>query len=131
MGGRPGARMGSVTRAFTRKNLIGVAVGVVPAGAPLLAFNLWLGGLIDRQGQDEVDTSARRAIALAESRINSVIGALDGLAVRGVDSCRPTNIEAMRSVSFATVPIKEIALLGPDGQILCTDLGVPSGLRQV
>ena len=50
--------MGLVVRAFTRRNIIAIAVGVLLAGAPLVAFDFWLGGLIDRQGQEEVDTSA-------------------------------------------------------------------------
>ncbi|MGH6664237.1 MAG: EAL domain-containing protein [Pseudolabrys sp.] len=118
-------------RAFTRKNLIAIVVGVVLAGGPLLAFNFWITGLITRQGQEEVDTSAKRAIALAESRISQVIAALDGLAARGVDSCRPEDLAAIRQAAFNTAPIKEIAVLGPGGQMLCSDLGLPPGRRKV
>ena len=123
--------MVGVVRALTRKNIFAIVVGVLFAGAPLLAFNYWLGGLIDRQGQDEVDTSAKRAIALAEFRVTQVISTLDGLAARGVDSCRPGDVEAMRQASFDTAPIKEIAIIGPDGQTLCTDLGLPLGQRKL
>ncbi len=111
--------------------IFAIIVGVLLAGAPLLAFDFWLGGLIDRQGQDEVDTSAKRAIGLAEFRVTQVIAALDGLAARGVDSCGPDDIEAMRYSGFDTTPIKEIAIVGPDGQTLCTDLGLPLGQRKV
>ena len=96
--------------------MIAIAVGVLLAGAPLLAFNFWLGGLIDRQGREEVDTSAKRADHIAETRVASVIGALDELVERGVDSCRPDDIEAMRRATFDTMPVKEIAIVGPDGQ---------------
>src|ERR1039458_9300111 len=65
-----GARMGLIVRAFTRRNLIAVVVGVLIAGAPLVAYDFWLDGLIDRQGQAEVTTAARRAGSLAESRPN-------------------------------------------------------------
>ncbi|MGC1694653.1 MAG: EAL domain-containing protein [Pseudolabrys sp.] len=123
--------MGLVVRALTRKNIIAIVVGVLLAGAPLLAFNLWIGGLINRQGQEEVDTSAKRAIALAESRVAQVISALDGLATRGVDSCQPDDVAAIRQAAFDTVPIKEIAIFGPGGQTLCTDLGLPLGQRKV
>jgi sensor c-di-GMP phosphodiesterase-like protein len=118
-------------RAFTRKNIIAIVAGLLLAGAPLLAFNLWIDGLIDRQGQEEVDTSVRRAIALAETRASQVIAALDGLAARGVDSCQPDDLAAMRQAAFDTLPIKEIAVIGPGGQTLCTDLGLPSGQRKV
>ena len=123
--------MGLVVRALTRKNIIAIVVGVLLAGAPLIAFNFWLGGLIERQGQEEVDTSAKRAIALAESRVTQVIAALDGLATRGVDGCQPDDVTAMRQAAFDTVPIKEIAIFGPGGQTLCTDLGLPPGQRKV
>ena len=123
--------MGRIVRAFSRRNLVAIAVGVLLAGAPLVAFNFWLDGLIDRQGQDEVDTSARRAVALAEARMVQVIEALDALAARGAGSCKPSDLEAMRQASFNTTPIKEISIVGPDGQTLCTDLGLPLGQRKL
>src|SRR5215831_2261631 len=119
--------MGLIVRALTRKKLIAIAAGVVLAGAPLLVFDLWIGGLINRQGQDEVGTSAQRAVALAESRVSQVIEALDGLAARGVDSCGDADIAAMRQAAFDTAPIKEIAIVGPNERMLCTDLGLPPG----
>jgi sensor c-di-GMP phosphodiesterase-like protein len=122
--------MGLFARAFTRRNLFAIAAGVFLIGAPAVAFDFWLGGVIDRQGQAEVDASAKRAIALAESRTTSAVGALDDLVARGVDSCEPAHIEAMRAALFQTVPVKEISIVGPDGQTLCTDLGLPLGDRQ-
>src|ERR1700688_5115840 len=116
--------MGLVAGAFTRRNIFAIVVGVLLAGAPLIAFDFWVAGLIDRQGQEEVDTSAKRAIALAESRITHVVDALDDLAARGVDSCEPNHLEAMRQAAFETSPVKEVAVVGPDGQTLCTHLGL-------
>ena len=101
------------------------------AAAPLVAFDSWLGGVIDRQGQAEVETSAKRAISLAESRVTNVIGALNELAARGADSCQPHHIEAMRYTAFSATPIKEVAVVGPDGQTQCTHLGLPLGQRNV
>lgn len=123
--------MGFVVRALTRRNIVAIVVGVLFAGAPLIAFDFWLGGLINRQGQEEVDTSAKRAIALAESRVSQVIATLDGLAARGVDSCRPGDVEALRQASFDTIPVKEIAILGASGQTLCTHHGLPLGQRKI
>jgi sensor c-di-GMP phosphodiesterase-like protein len=123
--------MRSIVRAFTRRKVVAIAVGALLAGAPLIAFEFWLGGLIDRQGQAEVETSAKRAIALAESRVTQVVGALDDLAAHGVNSCQPNHVEAMRMTAFDTAPIKEIAVIGPDGQTLCTHLGLPLGQRKV
>src|ERR1019366_3421472 len=126
-----GARMGLVVRVFTRRNLIAIAIGVLLAAAPLVAFDFWLDGLIDRQGQAEVATAARRAVALANSRLNQVIEALDALAAQGVDSCQPGPIDAMRQAAFSAMPIKEVAVVGPDGQTVCTHLGLPLGQRKL
>jgi sensor c-di-GMP phosphodiesterase-like protein len=123
--------MDFVVRAFTRRNIVAIAVGVLLTSAPLVAFDFWLGGLIDHQGQEEVDTSAKRAIGLAESRVTQAIETLDALAAHGVDSCRPSQIEAMRRAVFDTIPLKEIAVVAADGQTQCTNLGLPLGQRKV
>ena len=119
--------MGLLARAFTRRNLFAIAAGVFLVGAPLIAFDFWLGGVIDRQGQAEADASAKRAIALAESRTTAVIAALDDLAGRGIDSCEPAHIEAMRTALFQTIPVKEVSIVGPGGQTICTDSGLQEG----
>ena len=123
--------MDLLVRALTRKNVFAIVVGIVLAGAPLLAFDFWLSGLIDRQGQEEVETSAKRAVTLAEFRISQVIAALDGLAARGVDGCQQSDVVAMRRAAFDTTPVKEIAIVGSRGQTLCTDLGLPLGVRTI
>ncbi len=101
------------------------------AGAPLIAFNFWLGGLNDRQGRAEVAGAARRAVSLADARLNQAIGALEALARQGADTCRPDVIDAMREAAFNTFTVKEIAIVGPDGQTLCTHLGFSLGERTV
>lgn len=123
--------MGLLARAFERRNLFAIAAGVFIVGAPLIAFDFWLDGLVDRQGQAEVDTSARRAVALAESRVVQTVGALNKLAARGVDSCQPDHLDAMRQTAFTTVPTKEITIVGPDGQSLCTDLDLGRAERKI
>jgi ferric-dicitrate binding protein FerR (iron transport regulator) len=79
--------MGLSVRALTRRNLIAIAAGIVLAGAPLIAFDFWLNGLIDTQGGVEVGTAARRAVSLADSRLGQVVKTLDTLAAQGVNSC--------------------------------------------
>jgi hypothetical protein len=116
-----------LVRAVTRRNIFAIVVGA--AGAPMVAFNFWLEDLIDRQGEAEVGTAAKRSIALAEARVKDAVGALDGLAARGVNACEPAQVEAMRYAAFSTIPVKEIAIVGPDAETLCTDLGLPLGER--
>ena len=114
-------------RVVSRRNIVAVVVGVLLAGIPFYAFNYWLDGLIDRQGEVEVGTAAKRAIALAEAGVRDTVGTLDNLASRGVNSCQPGQIEAMRYAAFSTIPVKEVAVVGPDAETLCTDLGLPLG----
>ena len=116
--------MGLSVRAFTRQHIVAIAVGVLVAGTPLIAFNFWLSGVIDRQGQAETDAAARRMISLSESRVGEVVRALDRLAAGGVAACDPANVEAMQRAVFVTPPIKELAIVGPDGRSLCTHLNM-------
>ncbi len=123
--------MGLFARAFTRQNFVAIAVGVLVAGTPLIAFDFWLSSVVDRQGQEESMASAKRTIALAESRVGEVVTTLDSLAAQGVDSCAPANIAVMRLATFRTAPIKEIAIVESGGKILCTDLNQSSGGREI
>ncbi len=117
---------------FSRRNkLVAAVIGVVLAGLPMAAFNLWLGYFVEQKGREEVDVVARRSLALADVRLARVADSLGELARRGVESCRPAHIETLRQANFATTPIKELSLLDPDGQTLCTDLGIALGVRKV
>jgi sensor c-di-GMP phosphodiesterase-like protein len=115
----------------SRTKLVAVVVGVVLAGLPMAAFSFWLDYFIEQQGREEVNLMARRQLALADARVARVVDSLGELARRGFDSCRAVHIEALRQANFATTPIKELSLLGPDGQTLCTDLGIALGMRKV
>ena len=37
----------------------------------------------------------------------------------------------MRRAAFSAIPVKEIAVIGPDGKTLCNHLGLPPGEREV
>jgi len=116
---------------FKRKDLIAVIVGAVLATAPLVAFDFWLNNLIARQGQEEVNLSAKRALALAESRLSRTVKALDDLAASGVEGCRAQDLDQMRGAVFETTPIKEISVVSPDGSTQCVDHGLPIGERRL
>ena len=66
-----------------------------------------------------MSTAAKRAIPLAEARVRDAVGTLDTLAAAGVSSCDQRD------------PVKEIAIIGPDGKTLCNHLGLPPGEREV
>ena len=113
------------------KKLLAIIAGIAIAGLPMVVFHYWLDDLVERQGNEEVRMSARRTVSLAETRITKVTATLNDLASQGIDSCETANLDAFRRASFASIPIKELSVLGPDGQTLCTDLGVELGERHV
>jgi sensor c-di-GMP phosphodiesterase-like protein len=122
--------MGRLLRVLTRRNLIAIAAGALLVGALMIAFQFWLGRLIDRQGHAEVAIAARRAVALADSRLDQAAATLDVLAARGVDSCSPTNLAAMHQAAFPAAAVKAVAVLGPDRQMLCASSELPSAQQQ-
>lgn len=131
MGAVAGTRMGKVLRVFSRRNLIAIVAGVLLAGVPLVVFNVWIDSVVDRHGQTEIGTAAKRALSLANARLTVVVDALDALAAKGAGSCERGSIEAMRRAAFSALPVKEISVVAPDGQTLCTHLGLPLGQRDL
>lgn len=114
-----------------KKQLVAIAIGIVLGGVPAIGFNYWLGALIERQSAEDVVTSANRAVAIVEARLNPVVGSLEDLARRGVDSCAPDHIEALRSAAFTTSTVKEFSVVAPDGATRCTSLGAPPAERTI
>jgi sensor c-di-GMP phosphodiesterase-like protein len=119
--------MRQAVRALTRQNLIAIAVGALLAGAALLAFNLWIEHLVDREGRHAVDNAAQRAVSVANARLSQALHALDDLSDQGVTSCAGTASETMRAAAFLAAPVKQIMLLSPNGQTLCSDTAQPPG----
>ncbi|HEY4922690.1 MAG TPA: EAL domain-containing protein [Xanthobacteraceae bacterium] len=114
-----------------QKKLIAAVIGVLLAGLPLAGFDIWLEQLIDRQSSEDIFGSARRTIAVVDARLTEVTAALDSLAAQGAGSCDPADLERLRRVSFATSAAKELGIIGPNGQTLCSDLGIPLSARVV
>jgi len=106
-----------------QQRLLAVTIGVVVAVATMAAFTLWLNGLIERQGHEEVERSAQRSIRLAELRIDSALATLDDLAGRAVDRCGSGRTEALRQAAFFNPSVKEIAVVAADGKVLCNSSG--------
>ena len=107
--------------------LVAAVLGMLAVGGPMLAFNIWL----KRQGDDEVTLAAESALLTAETVLGQTVGVLRDLSARGVDTCRPPQIEAMRQATLQTGPIKELMLIGLNGQIMCTDTGPMAERHQV
>ena len=67
--------------------------------------------------------AASWSIRLIDLTIDRIAVTLGELSKRGVDSCTPDNIESLRQSVFESGPIKELALVGPGGRVLCSDAG--------
>jgi sensor c-di-GMP phosphodiesterase-like protein len=100
--------------------IVAVVLGVIAASVPVLVFNAWL----RNQGEDEAAVTAAWALGYAETRIGQAVAAVQDLSAKGVDACRPAEIEAMHHAVLLIGPVKELMLIGQNGQIACTDSGV-------
>jgi sensor c-di-GMP phosphodiesterase-like protein len=114
-----------------RKSLAAIGIGVVLAGPPVAMLNMWLGGLAERQGREELNLSVRRHMVLSEARIARAVQTLDDLAARGIDSCRVSHVDALRQATFGANPVKELSIVAADGRTLCTDVGNQPEQRKV
>ena len=104
------------------RKLIAIAVGVLLAGAPIAGLNFWVDGLLVRQSANDVETFARRSIQLADMRLGRRSPSSIRLAERGVDGCRPDQVEALKEAALSDAWVKQFAVLGAAGQPLCSDL---------
>jgi len=91
----------------------------VIAALPVYWFTSWL----ETQGETEVSVAANWSIGFIDMTLDAVAAKLNALAARGIDSCAPANVELLRQAVFASGPVKELALVSPSGQTLCTDVG--------
>jgi len=123
--------MGRYLRAFSRRNLLAIAAGVLLASAPLIGFNLWLGRFVERQAQFEVHTAANRAAALADARLGQALAVLDRLAAKGISSCNSSTIDTLRRAVFEAPPVKRVAILAANDRLLCSDVDIPADATQV
>jgi sensor c-di-GMP phosphodiesterase-like protein len=105
--------------AFKSHKLFAAVFGILIAAVPIYWFTSWL----QRQGEAEVSVAANWSIGYIDLTIDRIVASLEDLAKRDVDSCAAANIDILRRTVFASGPIKELALVGPDGQTMCSDMG--------
>jgi sensor c-di-GMP phosphodiesterase-like protein len=114
-----------------RRNLVAAAMGVVLALAVMAAFGVWLDDVVNSRGRDEVHMATRRAVWLAEMRIGRAMDAVRQLSDSHVTSCGASDIAALRLKTFSATTVKEMSVVGPQGQTLCSDVGLSHKGRQV
>lgn len=108
-----------------------IAVGVVLACVPIVAFSYWLDGNIASRARVGVQLNANRAVLVINARLGRTVAALNTLAASGVVTCSPEHIEMLRKAAFATSSIKELSIIGADRKLMCADIGIQLGGRQV
>ena len=113
------------------KTLAAILTGLALAGASAAGVHALVSDYVEQEAVTELTITAKRAVALTETRLDRAIEALDELAHRNVRSCLDADRDAMHEVSFRSVPVKEVSIVGPDGRTECTNLAIPLGQRQV
>jgi sensor c-di-GMP phosphodiesterase-like protein len=111
--------------ALRTNKIIAAAVGILIAAAPVYWFTNWLQG----QGEAEVSVAAKSSITLVNLTIAKVVEKLHSVAK--VDSCSAANVDLLHQTAFPAGAIKEIGLVGANGQTLCTDTGTDFAARDV
>ncbi len=106
------------------KKYLPIAAGILLAGLPLAAFSLWLDGNIEQKVRFETQLNADRTMTMINGRLTRVAAALNDLAARGITTCSPEHIEALRKTAFVTSAIKELSIIGTDGKQSCNDTGL-------
>jgi sensor c-di-GMP phosphodiesterase-like protein len=114
-------------RRFQKYKLVAAVLGVLATSGPVLWFVTWL----QKQGEAEVSITANWSVGIADLYIGQALVALNDLAARGVDSCKPAHLDALRQSLFVSPPIKELAVIGPNGQVQCTDVGTTFPRREI
>ncbi len=68
-----------------------------------------------------MSVTASWALGSSEIQLGQAVAALRDLAARGVNSCEAPHLDAMRQAALVTGSIKQVMLIGANGDILCTD----------
>lgn len=113
-------------RLFPRRwrDLIAIAAGLALATLPMLVVDFGLRHYIQREGQAEVQVTAKKAIARAEWRIDQALTGISALASTAVQACSDVDLGELRRAVMAITPVKELLIVGPDGAGRCAHLGL-------
>jgi sensor c-di-GMP phosphodiesterase-like protein len=114
-----------------RQTAVAVLAGVLVAAGCLFAFSYGVKQFVIRQGQEELQSVAERKLALAEDRVSRLLEILDNLHERGIDTCELAHVEMLRQTALSVALIKEISVIGADGQTQCTTLGTTGDTRTI
>jgi sensor c-di-GMP phosphodiesterase-like protein len=119
--------VGPILLARKTHKVIAAVLGIMLAAGPVYWFSTWLQG----QGSAEAQVAADWSVASVELNIQKVVERLHQLAARGADMCSAANAGGLRQAAFEFGAIKELEVVGPGGETLCTSLGNLYAARDV
>lgn len=96
--------------------------GVAIACVPILLVEYSLNTYVERSARVKLESLARSALGLAETRLENAMASLVDLSPV-VEGCDQRSLEVMRKSTSASLPIKEIAVLDESGLTTCTNFG--------
>jgi sensor c-di-GMP phosphodiesterase-like protein len=82
-----------------------------------------LSAYVERQGQDEVELAARKAVKRAEWRVSQTLAGLADIGHIATESCADLDLDALRRAIMTTTPIKELSIMSDDGAVRCAHFG--------
>jgi sensor c-di-GMP phosphodiesterase-like protein len=107
-------------RRFKDYKQLAAVLGILVAAGPVLWFSAWL----QQQGEAEV-SAASWTIGNTEVQIDRAVAVLGDLAQAGVESCGPSEVDRLRRSLLTAGPVKELSVVDPNGETLCSDSGSP------
>lgn len=113
--------------ALTRRKWLAALFGILLAAGPVLWFMSWL----QSQGEAEASIAAVWSVRNADLAIQDTATLLNSIERRGIGSCQHADIQTLQELLFASGLIRELAVLGPRGETLCTNTGPSSTEREV
>jgi sensor c-di-GMP phosphodiesterase-like protein len=112
---------------FKDYKLLAAVLGILVTAGPMLWFVAWL----HKHGEAEVSVAASWTVGNVDVQIGRAISVLDTLADRRINGCGDAQLELLRRAMFTAGAVKELSVVSPQGQTLCTDRGDPVTAREL
>lgn len=106
------------------RKLFAAAAGLVLAAVPVTGINLLIQRSIENDGALDVQMSARKAVSRAEWRIDQALVGMSALSSVSIESCSDVDLRELRRAVMMITPVKELSIVGPDGEARCVHLGL-------
>lgn len=106
------------------RKVLAAAAGLVLAAVPVVGINALIQRSIENEGVLDVQTSAKKAVSRAEWRIDQALVGMSALSSVSIESCSDVDLGELRRAVMTITPVKELSIVGPDGEARCTHLGL-------